>query len=505
MYFEPSNFYHADPIVARPVSPAVLCAVGTILLCFGWHRWPCCCFCLTPLVLLGRSVGCRGRKMLPTPSRTVFTFMVTGIGFLVAWMRSGFISTAVQSFGWAWQAVAAIVFSMHFAIIGLAIVLSAHRSVLSAALICTIVAVCSERLQAHIGFTWALTSLCYAAIDTPIAQCSNVLTPFGVSGIIYCFNFLFAGDRSGEVGYAMRPQVLAIIVLAAGWGSGVWIRATTTVPPVPFTAALVQPHLVWDETGSWTPWQTLLQLTEFSLERNGPVDLVVWPESALSDSLAGSVPFEPEVTDRLSLQQFAREHQRRLGTNCLVGVGILQRGVRHQYGFDIPTMRRFNCGCLVTGPESVQCHKKLLLVPFREADPEWLDWPWIRAWVPARFRVSRPFARGNSFQPLRFIDANNQARTISVSVCYEAFFHWLPQYNTVIPVDAVVHILYDGDSVPSPSVRECQIAACRFRAIETRTWNLVCSTWAGTAIIDPTGRVVRRLPAAAGVLRTDAF
>jgi len=71
-----------------------------------------------------------------------------------------------------------------------------------------------------------------------------------------------------------------------------------------------------------------------------------------------------------------------------------------------------------------------------------------------------------------------------------ADMHWLAQLAAAI-VD--------------PTVLRRQIDACRFRAIETRRWNLVCSTLAGTAIIDPTGCVIHELPPVANVLRTDVL
>jgi apolipoprotein N-acyltransferase len=50
---------------------------------------------------------------------------------------------------------------------------------------------------------------------------------------------------------------------------------------------------------------------------------------------------------------------------------------------------------------------------------------------------------------------------------------------------------------------ERHIRACQYRAIETRKWNFVCSTWTGSAIIDPSGKIVAQLPGKAGVLRSN--
>jgi len=45
--------------------------------------------------------------------------------------------------------------------------------------------------------------------------------------------------------------------------------------------------------------------------------------------------------------------------------------------------------------------------------------------------------------------------------------------------------------------------AYSLRAIETRKWQLVCSCWAGSTIIDPRGKIIKQLPPEAGILRTD--
>ena len=49
------------------------------------------------------------------------------------------------------------------------------------------------------------------------------------------------------------------------------------------------------------------------------------------------------------------------------------------------------------------------------------------------------------------------------------------------------------------------VTTIRMRAIETRTWQPVCSTWSGSAVIDPRGTIVKRLGPVQGFLRTDSF
>lgn len=180
-----------------------------------------------------------------------------------------------------------------------------------------------------------------------------------------------------------------------------------------------------------------------------------------------------------------------------------KRETTHRYGLEVAEGRRYNCGCLVSGLDKITCHEKRALVPFKEGLPGWLNQGWIRGRILPALQLHAPFTPGSQFRLLSFSDRHQQQRTIAVCVCYESFLPWLPQYRKTAPVDAIVHLVYDGDSIKHPELLQRQILACRYRAIETRTWNLVCSTWSGSAIIDPAGRVVCQLPATAGVLRSD--
>ena len=482
-------------------------SVGTICLTvFGWHSWPFCCVCLSPMMSLGRWIATEPRTVSPRTKLTRFIALVVGNGFFVAWWRSGFITTAIPEYGLAIRCAACLVFSLHFAVIGFSVYWCRHRSLAISAIACVTAAICSEVFQAWLGFAWSLTNLAFGVLDTPIAQWSSLLTPFGVAGIVYGVNFLFAVDPGSGGFRAWQGPILSMIILATAWTGGLLLKSSVKMQTISFTAMLVQPHLHGNAAIPWTPWVTLDELTRRSLVDAGPVDLIVWPESSLSESFSmAQVELGGESATRLSLQQFAHRFQPFYGTTCLVGVGILRTETEVKYGYEVQVIRRLNCGCLVTASDKVNCHEKSVLVPFKERELGWMQQPEIRRWLPNELKLQSQFTAGASFRVLPFVDRDGVRRTIAVSVCYESFFPWLPQYHTATPVDAIIHILYDGDSIDDPSLLQRHINACRYRAIETRKWNLVCSTWAGTSVIDPTGRIVRQLPPIAGVLRTDTF
>ncbi|MEZ6150965.1 MAG: nitrilase-related carbon-nitrogen hydrolase [Pirellulaceae bacterium] len=368
-----------------------------------------------------------------------------------------------------------------------------------------------EMGQAQLGLTWATTNSSLAIATTPIAQWSGILTPFGLSGVLYYINFLWLPDYSRVSYRRWSSSLLAISLTSMLWFGGMLIESTVVVQPLPFTAAMVQPHLHQPHRAApWQPWEVLHPLTLASLEHDGPVDLIVWPESSLVDTTYSSLATAVDTIDdyksppaRLTLADFRSDLLPQYRTNCLLGVAMLDLGTVTKYGLKVPEQQRYNCGCLMSSSAEIDCHEKLILVPMKEGLPRWLQNDTMRRWILPFFELTAPCVIGRDFHLLSFKDASGKTRTIAPVVCYESWHPWLPQFHQEVPLDAIVYMMYDGDFVDHPELIQRQLLSVRLRAIETRTWNLVCSTWRGTAIIDPRGRIVKELPPVAGVLRTD--
>ena len=482
-----------------------LCAVGTVALftlSFPPWSWPTYWFCLAPLVWIWRD---------PEPKQplTRIVLEAVAIGFAMGWLSTGFVRAAIPAWGWLLHSAACIVFSLQFIGVALAIRLLRNKPIVLAAGLTAIVAVGCETFEAWCGIAWSVTSFSLPLAATPVAQWATWVTPLGVAGILYWVNLLAIPDYRAT-NFRLRwlgPATAACIGVIAWFGGGLIGRATT-VEPMPFSVMLVQPHLRGEKEVAWRPWIELDRLTQASLDREGPVDLIVWPESCLSispledpgrDASDASKPFE----HRLTVADFTKTLRPRYRTNCLVGVAMWKRAMETRYGLQVPKTERYNCGCLVSRSGEITCHEKQALVPFREGLAFWLNQAWVRSRLLPFFRLNGAFTAGNRFRLLTFRDRDDKESSIAVSICYESFLFWLPQYQDDNSVDAIVHLVYDGDWYRHRGVIERQILACRYRAIETRRWNLVCSTWTGTTIIDPTGRVVCQLPSKPGVLRSD--
>ena len=480
-------------------------AIASILVftrAFTPFSWPTYFLSLAPLVWMWR------QDLIPisTPRSALEAIVV---GFAMCWLITGFVEPAVPTSGGILHGAGCILFS--FQLVGIALVTRASRKmpILRAAPLIALTALALELGQAWLGLTWATTNPSLAIATTPIAQWSGLVTPFGLSALLYLSSCLLVPDNEGKWSKRLFGPALGCAALTTLWIGGMLLEARVICQPLKFSAMLVQPNLLFKKEQAWEPWTVLDPLTTESLANSGPVDLIVWPETCLTDSWRNvdtadrSVELTAQSRHRLNLQDFIEQILPRYQTNCLLGVNTLEKGTAVKYGLTVPTTQLINCGCMVKSTGAIDCHEKQILVPMKEGLPEWFPTEFVRRKVLPCFELNAPYAAGRNFHLIRFNDRAGVERTIAAAVCYESWHPWLPQFHQTEPLDAIVYMMYDGDFVDHPELIQRQLLSVRLRAIETRTWNLVCSTWRGTAIIDPRGRIVKELPPVAGVLRTD--
>jgi len=204
------------------------------------------------------------------------------------------------------------------------------------------------------------------------------------------------------------------------------------------------------------------------LEKAGPLDIIVWPESILGigfESREGTVP--PGLLGGLR-------------TPLLFGaiVQTREQGERRVY----------NSAVLADGNGRILgMYDKIVLVPFGEYIPFGDVFPQFYSWSP----YSGRFWQGENLSPLRL-----HGRALSVNICYEDIFpghvRMLMQGgpDRLIP-EAMFNITNDswyGDTVQPME----HLVLASFRSIEHRR-ALVRSTNTGiSAIVDPVGRIDHR-------------
>ena len=66
----------------------------------------------------------------------------------------------------------------------------------------------------------------------------------------------------------------------------------------------------------------------------------------------------------------------------------------------------------------------------------------------------------------------------------------------------MVHITNDSLFRRHTAYFQYEVWMCQYRAIQTRSWQLLCNNWSHSAVIDTKGRVRRILPQGPAVLST---
>jgi apolipoprotein N-acyltransferase len=298
-------------------------------------------------------------------------------------------------------------------------------------------------------------------IDTPVAPAAAVLGVHGVSALVVAVNALLAQAVRGVP--RRRSAVALVLVLVPAAGSVLGGRAVLDRLPGERTlrVALVQPSTPLRARESAAlreeKLETLLALTE-SL---GGVDLVLWPESALSFSPSD----RPEALARI--QAVVDEK----GAPLLLGAPEQSADRRW-----IAVHR------IRPGQGSDRVYEKRRLVPFAETVPAWVPGALRRSL--GRITPSWPIQPGGRSSALEV----GRAR-LELSICFEAAWSGIDDPGATLLVNLVNDGWYDG----TPAARQ-HLLLTRWRAIERGAW-LVRAAYSGTsAFVSPHGMIAGELP-----------
>ena len=307
-----------------------------------------------------------------------------------------------------------------------------------------------ERTHGTFGFAWL--DLGNAGIDMSLPLRA---APFaGVYGVSFVFCALAAALACVIL---RRPRVWLLPLLGLGV---LWL-----LPPirqgVPATqkALVVQPDI--DPSLEWTSALQDKTEHELALLSNAlPAPLVIWPELPAP------------------LYYYDDPEFRRLAANIAVRHGYFLFGTVAYAGPNQP----LNSAVLL-GPngEFIGRYDKIDLVPFGEFVP------------PVFFWVNRITAEAGDFVPGHDINVLPAAgKRLGVFICYESAFPDLVRQFAKKGANVLVNLSNDAYFGRSEA-RQQHLLLARMRAVENRRY-LIRSTNDGfTAIIDPAGRVVRRL------------
>lgn len=313
------------------------------------------------------------------------------------------------------------------------------------------------------GFPWAL--LGHVWIDTPVAQVAALIGPVGLSLMTTLAAALPAlgRDRAGQV----RASAVALAALGLVWVAGdARLSAESPAPERPVRVRLVQPNAEQSLKWQGEMWRVFLerQMTQTAEPAAAPLDLIIWPETA--------VPYLLEDSSALFRQMAAASG----------GVPIVT-GIQRAEG-----SRYFNSLVAIDGAgEVVALHDKAHLVPFGEYIP------FGDLLVPFGIRA---FAaqEGFGYTPgggLRTLDLGRAGHVLPL-ICYEAIF---PQdlNRAEGRADWILQITNDGwfGDVSGPYQH---LAQTRLRAIEQGLPVVRVANTGVSGVIDAAGRVVATIP-----------
>lgn len=214
-----------------------------------------------------------------TRIRAAYVGWLGGAGYFCAslsWIISPFFVDAPRD---AWMAPFALVI-MGF---GLALFwgLAAALGRRSLGLVVALTAAELARGYVLTGFPWALIG--HVWIDTPVSQLAALIGPSGLTLLTF-------GLAMGILGKT-TVRMTAVLTLALAWGFGAWQLAKPMPADTAISLRLIQPNA--EQSLKWDPDQArvfLDRLTAMTAVKP-PVDLVIWPETALPYMLE----YDPEL------------------------------------------------------------------------------------------------------------------------------------------------------------------------------------------------------------------
>jgi apolipoprotein N-acyltransferase len=315
-----------------------------------------------------------------------------------------------------------------------------------------------ERTHGPLGFAWH--ALGNAGIDMSVPL---RVAPFtGVYGLSFIF--------------VMMSAALALVILRRSRRELAWLLALPLLyllPPLPEArrgseaVVLLQPNISQTEEFTRESFDAMVERLSYTSLRaalgvGDPATLIIWPEVP--------APFH-----------FDRDHRFRAGIIDLARLSrsfVLAGVVAHT-----PAGEPLNSAVLLDPAGNyVDRYDKMFLVPFGE-------------FVPPLFGfVNRITHEAGDFAPgKRLVVFPVRRRGVGTFICYEAVFPHLVRRFADAGAQVLVNISNDG-YFGRTAARQQHLKIVRMRAVENRRWILRSTNDGITAVIDPAGRVLERLP-----------
>ncbi|MDX1485381.1 MAG: apolipoprotein N-acyltransferase [Alphaproteobacteria bacterium] len=330
----------------------------------------------------------------------------------------------------------------------------------------------SEWLRGFVltGFPWNLMATTLA-FDTAALQGAAVVGAYGLSMVVVAIaaapSTLAVGERRGGAMPSVAALATALVLFGAGYARVAWAPApegAATELSLRIVQGNIDQRLKWRRDLARGHYLTYLRLSQ--TPAGGPdADVVIWPETAIPFTFSGT---------QAQLQALAR---------AVPPDGVLITGAVRSTPPGVKPRKFWNAVLAVTGRGVEATYDKHHLVPFGEYVP-------LRTILPltkiTQGRVD--FSAGPGPRSLQIPGVP----AVSPLVCYEAIFP-----GAVVAPGARAQWLLNltNDAWFGASAGPHQhLAAARLRAVEEGLPLVRAANTGISAVIDPWGRVLARLP-----------
>jgi apolipoprotein N-acyltransferase len=316
------------------------------------------------------------------------------------------------------------------------------------------------------GFPWVLLAHSQY-LNPPFIQISEYTGAYGVSFLLALLNVSFAWLflKSFSLRRRIFPLCFAFFLVFGCWAWGASLLRKSPVEG-DLKISAIQGNFPIEMSWNWRDrksefYKRLKALTNDVL-RVSPT-LIIWTESIILEPVA----YLPPLVEELS--------------------SLFKEGVFLLLGAPHPSDRRYyNSAFLISRYGVIGRYDKIHLVPFGEYLPLERLFPVIRRFIPQ----CGSFLSGSRFT----IFSVNGAR-FGVLICFEGIFPPLSRRFIQKGAGFLVNITNDAWSMSEASHLQ-HFQSIIFRAIENRCYIVRAGNTGVTAIVDPFGRVVKRLPVA---------
>ncbi len=329
----------------------------------------------------------------------------------------------------------------------------------------------SEYARAHLinGFPWNL--LAEAIVDTTFIQVDRFVGPYAIGALMTVPSVIIAWNIIQPM--PKRKPVISLIWLAIfliAWGvigGMVMVQEQSRIRnEEKTTVALLQPNISqqmrWDEGNLYDIFSRMIEMTDSAIAQGAKT--VIWPES--------TVPLSFATTD--FYRDWVESTSRERDVNIILG-SVAEDPKDHT--------KIWNSAYLVSDGTIISRYDKMKLAPFGEYVP----FRRLLSFAPKLVKDVGEFQFGTNSHPLKGRFAYGPA------ICYEILYPEVVANQVRHGADLLVTITNDGwfERTAAP---EQHFDGARLRAIETDRWLVRSATTGITAIVDPTGRIVERLP-----------